>query len=208
MGDGNPRSTWSILWARRAAWLIRSQASYTRCRTLNYLILLPLVSEYATLSSYHVLLLTWKQKSICHHASQFNGSNQHDSQEFLTFLLDGLHEDLNRVLSKPTNQVSTPEREAELEKLPQQVASAQEWEQYKKRNDSLIVDYFQGQFRNRMECLTCNHVRRPAHFTVCQQSYHVADFDHLQLIYVPITSDRIREKSIEDFFAILLGRIR
>ena len=26
------------------------------------------------------------------------------------------------------------------------------------RNDSVIVDYFQGQFRNRMECLTCHHV--------------------------------------------------
>ncbi|KIJ65500.1 hypothetical protein HYDPIDRAFT_27500 [Hydnomerulius pinastri MD-312] len=96
------------------------------------------------------------RKSICTHAAQFSGSDQHDSQEFLTFLLDGLHEDLNRVLSKPSNE-SSPEREAELEKLPQQVASEQEWEIYRMRNDSLIVDYFQGQFRNRMECLTCHH---------------------------------------------------
>ncbi|KAG6336456.1 hypothetical protein ID866_2627 [Astraeus odoratus] len=58
---------------------------------------------------------------------------------------------------KPSNHESTPEREAELEKLPQQVASEQEWEIYKTRNDSLVVDYFQGQFRNRMECLTCHH---------------------------------------------------
>lgn len=27
--------------------------------------------------------------------------SQHDSQEFLNFLLDNLHEDLNRVLKKP-----------------------------------------------------------------------------------------------------------
>jgi ubiquitin carboxyl-terminal hydrolase 4/11/15 len=27
--------------------------------------------------------------------------NQHDSQEFLGFMLDGLHEDLNRVTEKP-----------------------------------------------------------------------------------------------------------
>ena len=53
-----------------------------------------------------------------------------------------------------------PEREAELERLPLQIASQQEWEVYKTRNDSLIVDFFQGQFRNRMECLTCNKVRR------------------------------------------------
>lgn len=97
------------------------------------------------------------RKSICYHAPQFSGSDQHDSQEFLTFLLDGLHEDINRILIKPANNHSTPEREAELEKLPQQVASEQEWTIYKMRNDSLVVDYFQGQFRNRMECLTCHH---------------------------------------------------
>ena len=30
-------------------------------------------------------------------APQFQGYSQHDSQELLNFLLDGLHEDLNRV---------------------------------------------------------------------------------------------------------------
>ncbi|KAH0738015.1 hypothetical protein KY290_036720 [Solanum tuberosum] len=34
-------------------------------------------------------------------APQFSGYNQHDSQELLAFLLDGLHEDLNRVKHKP-----------------------------------------------------------------------------------------------------------
>lgn len=33
---------------------------------------------------------------ISHYASQFRGSDQQDSQEFLAFLLDGLHEDLNQ----------------------------------------------------------------------------------------------------------------
>lgn len=100
---------------------------------------------------------TSSQKSICSHAPQFSGSDQHDAQEFLSFLLDGLHEDLNRVLQKPQIQ-TTPEREAELERLPLQIASQQEWETYRRRNDSLIVDFFQGQFRNRMECLTCHKV--------------------------------------------------
>lgn len=31
-------------------------------------------------------------------ASYFSGNQQHDSQEFLVYLLDGLHEDLNKVL--------------------------------------------------------------------------------------------------------------
>ena len=34
-------------------------------------------------------------------ASRFMGYAQHDAQEFLRFLLDGLHEDLNRVKEMP-----------------------------------------------------------------------------------------------------------
>ena len=33
-------------------------------------------------------------------APYFSGTQQHDSQEFLVYLLDGLHEDLNRVRSQ------------------------------------------------------------------------------------------------------------
>ena len=98
------------------------------------------------------------QKAVCHLNSQYNGSNQHDSQEFLSFLLDGIHEDLNRLLVQPT-LTRTPEQEAELERLSPQIASEQEWRLWKTRNDSIIVDFFQGQFRNRMQCLTCFTVR-------------------------------------------------
>jgi ubiquitin C-terminal hydrolase len=99
------------------------------------------------------------QKTVCHLNSQYNGSNQHDSQEFLSFLLDGIHEDLNRLLAKPTF-TRTPEQEAELERLGPQIASEQEWRLWKTRNDSVIVDFFQGQFRNRLQCLTCQTVSR------------------------------------------------
>ncbi|KZW00043.1 UCH-domain-containing protein [Exidia glandulosa HHB12029] len=95
------------------------------------------------------------RKTVCSSATQFANSDQHDSQEFLSALLDGLHEDLNRILTKPTIETNA-EREAELELLPPQIASEQEWQIYQMRNDSLIVDYFQGQFRNRVECLTCH----------------------------------------------------
>lgn len=108
-------------------------------------------------SRYSAPDLPFPQRSICSYAPQFGGTDQHDSQEFLNFLLDGLHEDLNRVLQKPQLD-TTPEREAELEKLPVQIASEQEWQIWRMRNDSLIVDFFQGQFRNRLECLTCHKV--------------------------------------------------
>lgn len=71
--------------------------------------------------------------------------------------MDGLHEDLNRVLNKPLPD-NDPNREAEMEKLPMQIASDMEWQNYRKRNDSLVVDFFQGQFKNMMECLTCHKV--------------------------------------------------
>jgi ubiquitin carboxyl-terminal hydrolase 8 len=96
---------------------------------------------------------------ICSFKAQYRGTDQHDSQEFLSFLLDGIHEDLNRVMVKePWNP--TPEHEAALEKLPVQIASDQEWCIWRERNDSLIVDFFQGQFQNRLQCLTCETVSR------------------------------------------------
>ncbi|KAM6497275.1 ubiquitin carboxyl-terminal hydrolase 4 [Amanita muscaria] len=95
------------------------------------------------------------RKSICQLRSEFIGNDQHDSQEFLTFLLDGIHEDLNRIIAKPHVR-HDPEQEAELERMPGQIASEQEWRTWRTRNDSLIVDFFQGQFRSQLECLTCH----------------------------------------------------
>ena len=37
------------------------------------------------------------KSALSHFAPQFGGYSQQDSQELLAFLLDGLHEDLNRV---------------------------------------------------------------------------------------------------------------
>ena len=37
------------------------------------------------------------KRNVARYAPQFSGYNQQDSQEFMSFLLDGLHEDLNLV---------------------------------------------------------------------------------------------------------------
>lgn len=88
-------------------------------------------------------------------APQFSGYQQHDSQEFLAFLLDGLHEDLNRVLKKP--YVEKPDWTGGGEKELCELAK-ESWDGYRKRNDSVIVDLFQGQYRSTLVCPECQKV--------------------------------------------------
>ena len=68
---------------------------------------------------------------------QMKGNEQQDSQEFLAFLLDGLHEDLNKVKKK----VYIEENEGGYRDDRQ--AADQAWKNHLKRNDSIIVSYFQ-----------------------------------------------------------------
>ncbi|KAJ7763535.1 hypothetical protein DFH07DRAFT_882362 [Mycena maculata] len=88
-------------------------------------------------------------------APQFSGYQQHDSQELVAFLLDGLHEDLNRVHKKP--YVEKPDWEGggdrELVELAQK-----SWDGYMLRNDSVIVDLFQGQYQSTLVCPECHKV--------------------------------------------------
>ncbi|KAH9852032.1 cysteine proteinase [Lenzites betulinus] len=88
-------------------------------------------------------------------APQFSGYQQHDSQELVAFLLDGLHEDLNRVLKKP--YVEKPDWEGGGDKELIQLANTS-WEGYMKRNDSVVVDLFQGQYQSTLVCPECSKV--------------------------------------------------
>jgi ubiquitin C-terminal hydrolase len=79
-------------------------------------------------------------------APRFSGYQQHDSSELLSFLLDGLHEDLNRIEDKPpTNGVDSKGRD-------DAIVAAEAWQVHKKRNDSIIVDLLQGQLKSKVVC--------------------------------------------------------
>eukprot|EP01017_Pseudomicrothorax_dubius_P041898 TRINITY_DN6769_c0_g2_i1.p1 TRINITY_DN6769_c0_g2~~TRINITY_DN6769_c0_g2_i1.p1 ORF type:complete len:615 (-),score=165.93 TRINITY_DN6769_c0_g2_i1:735-2579(-) len=82
----------------------------------------------------------------------FSGYSQHDSQELISYVLDGLHEDLNRVKVKP--YVETIENEGK----PDEEAARQSWLDHRKRNDSIIVDIFQGQFKSQLQCPQCSRI--------------------------------------------------
>jgi ubiquitin carboxyl-terminal hydrolase 4/11/15 len=70
----------------------------------------------------------------------------------LAFLLDGLHEDLNRIIKKP--YIELPD----FDNMPDEEVASKSWAYHKARNDSVIVDLFQGQFKSRLECHVCNKV--------------------------------------------------
>ena len=83
---------------------------------------------------------------IARFAPHFSGYLQHDAQEFLSFLLDGLHEDLNRVRSKP--QVEIPSGDGANDNEIAQIS----WQRHRARNDSVLVDLFGGQYRSELVC--------------------------------------------------------
>ncbi|CAO3640862.1 unnamed protein product [Cunninghamella blakesleeana] len=92
------------------------------------------------------------REALVRFAPHYSGTEQQDSQEFLNFLLDGLHEDLNTVQKKPKNNDQDDDA---FEKLPDYQASGIAWEKYLARNASVIVSLFQGQYRSRLICLSC-----------------------------------------------------
>ncbi|KAF9349340.1 ubiquitin-specific protease doa4 [Mortierella sp. NVP85] len=97
------------------------------------------------------------RNAIIGFAPQFKGSEQHDSQEFLSFLLDGLHEDLKTMSQPPPpgDDEGSEEDDARMERLPELEASEIAWQRYLRRDNSIIVSLFQGQFKNRLSCTKC-----------------------------------------------------
>lgn len=91
---------------------------------------------------------------------QFANSDQQDCIEFLNYILDSLHEDLNqRTIDSAEGRATilelSPEQENAREFMPVRLASTIEWERYLKLNFSVIVDYFQGQYLSKLRCLEC-----------------------------------------------------
>uniref|UniRef100_A0A8B9GCK2 Ubiquitin carboxyl-terminal hydrolase n=1 Tax=Amazona collaria TaxID=241587 RepID=A0A8B9GCK2_9PSIT len=85
-------------------------------------------------------------------APQFSGYQQQDSQELLAFLLDGLHEDLNRVKKKPYLELK------DASGRPDSAVAKEAWENHRLRNDSIIVDIFHGLFKSTLVCPKCSKV--------------------------------------------------
>jgi ubiquitin carboxyl-terminal hydrolase 8 len=129
---------------------------------------------------YSILAPRLLKQTVASFAPQFDNSYQHDSQEFCQFLLDGLHEDLNRVKKKPYVE--------ELEGFgrPDHETAIESWRKHLLRHDSVIVDYCQGMHRSH---LTCPHCGRES-----------IKFDVYSSISLPLVmhKDKMSTLSLED----------
>ncbi|PWA60653.1 Peptidase C19, ubiquitin carboxyl-terminal hydrolase 2 [Artemisia annua] len=112
-------------------------------------------------------------------APQFNGYNQHDSQELLAFLLDGLHEDLNRVKHKPYI------KSRDADGRPDEEVADEYWANHIARNDSIIVDVCLGQYKSTLVCPACEKVS--------------VTFDPFMHLSLPLQSTTTRRMSVTVF---------
>ena len=96
-----------------------------------------------------VLVPRMLKQTVANFAPQFDNSYQHDSHEFCQFLMDGLHEDLNRVKTKPYVE------ELEGFGLDDEKAAIESWKKHLLRHDSVIVDHCQGMHRSHLTCPQC-----------------------------------------------------
>lgn len=85
-------------------------------------------------------------------APRFMGYSQQDSQEFLHYLLQGLHEDINRITSRPRHLNTEID-----DNLSDSQKAAEAWKRYLRFDDSKIVDCFVGQLKSTLKCSACGH---------------------------------------------------
>ena len=70
----------------------------------------------------------------------------------VNYLLDLIHEDLNRVRVKPYVEMS------EDMDRPETAIAGEYWNAFKARNSSIIVDLMYGQLKSTVTCLSCRRV--------------------------------------------------
>ena len=112
----------------------------------------------------------------------FKGYQQHDTHEFLSFLLGELHEDLNKVLNKPYISIN------ENLHFNNEIQQFQYFQKlFLSRNQSIIIDLFYGMFKSTVYCINnnCKHISNT--------------FDPYSIISLPLINKKIDNYSDNEF---------
>ncbi|WKY01823.1 hypothetical protein Q1695_015660 [Nippostrongylus brasiliensis] len=102
-------------------------------------------------------------------ADQFDDGEQHDCQEFVSFLIERFHTCVSRIENQnsiddsgddsPIDQgcktVSSEKEELNDENSSDEEKAEQSWERYLRDNQSLVTSLFSGQLRSRLICRKC-----------------------------------------------------
>ena len=91
---------------------------------------------------------------INHNEIRLTGFGQYDAGEFLIFLLEKLHNDLNRANGGENEYIKMKEK---LGNETESQAALRWWKNHLRKNDSIIVDLFYGQLRNKIICDECKY---------------------------------------------------
>ena len=89
---------------------------------------------------------------LSNQSDMYSGYQQQDAQEFLSILLDTLHEDLNQGDIKKNFEM--PDGDGK----PDDLVARESWNFHKQRNLSYFVDTFLGQYKSKVSCLACAKV--------------------------------------------------
>ncbi|XP_026476743.1 MATH and LRR domain-containing protein PFE0570w-like [Ctenocephalides felis] len=111
-----------------------------------------LISELWAPGSSRVVNTSLLKSQVQKIAPRFMGYAQQDAQEFLRYLLEGLHEDINRVKTRPRG-INTEIDDS----LSDSQKAAESWARYIRMEDSHIVDLFVGQLKSTLRCTICGH---------------------------------------------------
>jgi len=80
---------------------------------------------------------------------------QQDAHEVMNFLLDALHEDLNRIRKRPPYKERKDLAEEDLSRKGEERYAAEAWRDHLCRHRSMLVDLCQGQLRSQVRCCEC-----------------------------------------------------
>jgi ubiquitin C-terminal hydrolase/Ca2+-binding EF-hand superfamily protein len=106
---------------------------------------------------------------MARYKEQFGGHDQHDAQELLSELLNGLNEDLNRIAEKP--YIEQPDSDGRSDTELAEIW----WRNHLKREFSIVVALFGGQFKSLLTCMEC--------------SYESARFEPFLFLQLPLPED-------------------